>query len=650
MATRTVEAELLLTAKDKTKAAFRSVSKQLAQVDKQAKSYNKRNSSMARNAAAVARGVGLVATAAATATAASYKKFAGDERTLTRIGITADATREQMALVRDSLFEIADATGQQFEDSVRGLDALTASGKSLQESMAFLPSIMATAQAAGADVADIATSADALSGSFGITADKMQGAFDILVAGGKAGKFELKDMAQFIPSIAPAFKALGYEGEAGLKKLVAALQTVRKQTGTSGEAATAFMDILTKMESTAITSNFKKFGINIRKEMETARKAGKDVLQTFIDLSHKAVNGDMAKLPRLFTDKQMLIGMRALMTGGKDMAKFQAALAKVDGATMKDLNIVLADQETKLNRLSLSWSKMMSTLGAAVAPGVGKGFDKVTSVISEQRLRKAADAEIKKRTGESMFDSNARFEKDWSRRTGKPTANFWNASNRVESAYEWDRIKIKWAKGGFKGDPMDIVQQEADALAAALRAKREMLQSGRRGRGPVPSIAGVQGPGSGNRLPKYRSRTDERRAADMADQYGQYRPGKGPSRDQQSVNDIRRGVRAGDDYLTKLYGGNANALDIGVDMDTAPAEKSIADLKAKAEMKMVGSMDIDTAPIMGKLNAVEKKATGIMSLINKMTGWGGKLGGGRGTGRATGNRRTTMPDAGVAKP
>ncbi len=77
--------------------------------------------------------------------------------------------------------------------------------------MSFLPAVVQTAQAAGAETSDIAASADALATSFKIAGSEMQGAFDILVAGGNAGKFELKDLARYLPSIA----ALGGGGRLG---------------------------------------------------------------------------------------------------------------------------------------------------------------------------------------------------------------------------------------------------------------------------------------------------------------------------------------------------------------------------------------------------------------------------------------------------
>ncbi|MEM9734240.1 MAG: phage tail tape measure protein [Pseudomonadota bacterium] len=506
MANRTIEAELLLTAKDRTKRAFDSVSKQLAQAERQAKKYNRQQSVMARRAAMAARGIAAVGGAAVVASAQSYRKFSGDERTLTRIGITAEATREQMAAVRDELYGLASNTGMQFSDSIKGLDALTASGRSLKEAMALLPSVMATAQASGADVADIATSADALAGSLKISGENMQTAFDIIVAGGKAGKFELRDMAQFIPSLAPAFQALGYEGEKGLQKLVAALQVVRKTTGTSGEAATAFMDVIQKMETDTVTNKFKKFGVDLRKELAAARKEGKDVLETFINLSREAISGDMSKLPQLFADKQLLTGMRALMNGADDMERFMKALSNVKGTTLRDLGVVLDDQQAKLDKAANSAGRLASSLGAIVAGPIGNVMDGAANMVEREIAAARGREVLSKKYGESATEFRRRFREHY--RANNDMGFIEGPIDQYNMAEAENELLAKWVTGGFKGDPMDIVRQEADKLAAALRAQREGLQSGNRGRGPVPTIDRVSPGSSGLRVPSFQDRRD----------------------------------------------------------------------------------------------------------------------------------------------
>ncbi|MFL9828922.1 phage tail tape measure protein, partial [Rhodoplanes sp. SY1] len=138
-----------------------------------------------------------------------FKDYADVERRLTRIMITAEATRREMDGVLGDLEGLANRTATPLDKVVGGLDTLVQQGRNLKDSLAFLPAVVRSAQASGAEVDDIAKTADAISTHLKVGASEMQTAFDILQAGGKAGQFELKDMARYLPSMLPAAKALG---------------------------------------------------------------------------------------------------------------------------------------------------------------------------------------------------------------------------------------------------------------------------------------------------------------------------------------------------------------------------------------------------------------------------------------------------------
>lgn len=384
MANRTIEAILRLSSKLGNMAAFRSLAGNLDAVDRKAKAFNRSQALIVRGNRAIA-GATMRYVGPALATlggAATVKSFATIERRMERIGMTAEASGEETAKALDRVRQIADDLKVPVDNVVDGLDSLVASGKTMQEALAFLPSVAGTAHAADAEFSDMATTADAVANSFGIAASSMERAFDILDKGGKAGKFELKDMAAELPSLAPAFAALGYRGEAGLKRLVAALQTVRLETGTSGEAATSFMDVLTKMESSQIAANFKKMGVNLRAEMKRARAAGEDTLEAFIRISTKTIGGDMSKLPLLFTDKQMLIGMRALMNHTREFSGYMKELGNATGTVKADLDRLANDAQSSLDKIGNSWTRLKQSFGSGfVDAGATDLMDSVSGAI-----------------------------------------------------------------------------------------------------------------------------------------------------------------------------------------------------------------------------------------------------------------------------
>ncbi|RWK61787.1 MAG: phage tail tape measure protein [Mesorhizobium sp.] len=380
MSNRTIEAILRLSAKLGSMGAFSQMSSKLNHVNQKALAFNRTQTMMARTSALAMNAVrGVIGYQVVRGAGALVTNFAGAERRLNRIAINADAGKDKLA----EMFRTVDRAALDYsmtQDGITdGLEALVASGRSVDEALSFLPSVAATAQAAGAEIADIATTADAIGSSFKFTGDNMQRAFDILVTSGKQGKFELKDMAQYLPSLAPAMAALGYEGEKGLGKLASMLQTVRLQTGDASSAATNLQNVLQKMESNETAKSFSKFGINLRKEMAEARKEGRDLLDVFIELTERALKGDLSKIPQLFTDAQFMQGMRALLQGRDAMEGFQKALENVDGATMRDLGRVLADNQSKIDRMAASWERMKRSIGSGIAGPATGAMDFVSS-------------------------------------------------------------------------------------------------------------------------------------------------------------------------------------------------------------------------------------------------------------------------------
>lgn len=303
--------------------------------------------------------------------------FATFERAMNRIGITAGATQQELSDATDGVQRLAKDFALPVDDAVKALDTLTASGKNMKEAMDFLPSVLATAQASGAATQDVANTALKASEALKIPVQEMQKAFDIMVAGGKAGQFELKDMAQYIPELANSYATLGYKGQVGLQKLIATLQTLREDTGSASAAATQAQNIFGKIYSEETSKNFKDFGIDLEVQLKKAAKAGEDTIAAFVRLSNQAIKGDLTKLPKLFSDQEFRLGMQSLMTSADSYKNFIDAVngSKVEGTVLADLNQVLGDTEAKIQKMSTSWDRFMKAFGAAASAPVGGVLD-----------------------------------------------------------------------------------------------------------------------------------------------------------------------------------------------------------------------------------------------------------------------------------
>lgn len=385
MANRTIEAILRLSSKLGSMAAFGQLSGHLSKVDGKAKAFNRTQGMIAVGAREMHATLLRYAAPAAAAYGAkqAFVDFAALERQMNRIGITADASAEETKAAMEVLHRSAKQFAMPIEAAIAGLDTLVSSGMSLNEAMAFLPAVLSTAQAAGASTVDIANTAQKAASALKLEASELQKAFDIMVTGGKAGQFELKDMAAYVPELANSFASLGYEGEDGLKKLVALLQTLREDTGSAGAAATQAQNIFGKMYSEETANKFKKAGINLRSELQAAKAAGEDAVAAFVRISKEAIDGDLSKLPLLFTDQEFRLGMQSLITSADSYKKFIDTVngSEVDGSVLRDLGRVLEDNQAKIDRMSASWDRLKSSAGGALAGPTGAVMDTVSDSI-----------------------------------------------------------------------------------------------------------------------------------------------------------------------------------------------------------------------------------------------------------------------------
>ncbi len=321
-------------------------------------------------------------------------RFAELDRSLNRIGLTGEASAEETVAGLARLRQIAMEVAAPVNEVRTGLDALTSSGLNFQEALAMLPAVARTAQASGAGFADIANSSLAAVRHLGIEARDLQRAQDMMAKGGQLGQFELKDMARYLPSIAPAAKAVGIEGTRGLARLVGMLQIVREGAGTSEEAATNFQNILQKMESEETANKFKKMGIDLAKGMAAARKNGDDLFETFVRLTNQALKGDMSRLTNLFQDAQVQKGMRALLAGYGKLPGLVGDIEKGAGTVAANLKRITGDSQATIDRLAESADRAKSAFGGLVmdvaSPALKTGAENLSSVAEAlERIRKA---------------------------------------------------------------------------------------------------------------------------------------------------------------------------------------------------------------------------------------------------------------------
>lgn len=401
MANRKIKAELEIEAQDKSAKAFQSVAvrlgqmeRRMAQFNRTAGDFNRKVESINRAASGRANGyawqqmkqVGSQMEAAALAVRAGVAgigvaavgsgiksavvDFAALERQMTRIGLTAGVSKEETDAALQEMQRQAKALALPLSEVHDALQTMTSAGMDFKEAMAFLPSVLATTQAAGSSAAEMANTTVQAAGALKISANEMQRAFDIINEAGKAGSFEAKDMATYLPGFANSFAALGYTGTEAIGELSAYMQTLRAHTSNASKAATQMENILAKMNSEETRNRFRKFGINLEAEMKKRAAAGQKPLEAFIDLARKALKGDLSKISQLFGDVEYQQGMLSLISDVETYRKVIAIInsSRVDGSVQRDNQRILAETQASIDRLSESLRQLKTGFGEAIAP------------------------------------------------------------------------------------------------------------------------------------------------------------------------------------------------------------------------------------------------------------------------------------------
>lgn len=383
---QTIEAKAILSAADKTGGVFASIAAKIRGMNAAASAANRSAVASGAAVAAAHRGnagiaakvggmsdaalmaASRIAAPAAIAVAAgkAVKRYADVDLAMKRIGITADASDEEVGKFQKTLRETASANALSFDSVKGGMESLIAGGMELGQANKVIGAVAKTAQASGSDVAEMATTVLSLSQNAEVGADKMQVALDSLAKAGKEGKFEFKDMARYLPSILPAAAAVGTKGVEGVQNMAAALQTMRLGAGTSEEAATNMQNVLSKMNSTETAKKFKKMGVDLESSMKKAKTEGKDALETFVELTDTATKGDLSQLPKLFQDMQVQAGMRAMMMYRKEYDKFKASIKNSGGTIDKDLARVLDSPAAKMAQMAQSADRLVTSIGGGL--------------------------------------------------------------------------------------------------------------------------------------------------------------------------------------------------------------------------------------------------------------------------------------------
>lgn len=352
-----------------------------------AASLNALTAASARNSARLSAisgkliGTGAAAFALGKGLSAPIKVGAQFESLLEDIRQKGSMAAPELKALGLSLRGIASATNQLPLDTVKSFSELLGLGlggsdaENISAALAMFPAINRVATAYRASSDDVARAGQAAFMNLKVPAAAVGDAFDAMASAGKAGAFELKDMAHEFPSLTASAQALKMSGVDGVAKLAAALQIARKGAADGSEAATNTANLMQKIISPETTKKFKKLGIDVRSELKKVQKEGSDIFEWISGAVNRATKGDLSKIGDLFEDAQVQKFLRPLLQNLGEYRKIRDAALKASGETEKDFAERVKTSEASMTRFKSAVQNLNIALGTALLPTFNRLLD-----------------------------------------------------------------------------------------------------------------------------------------------------------------------------------------------------------------------------------------------------------------------------------
>ncbi len=230
------------------------------------------------------------------------------------------------------------------------------------------------------------------------------------------------------------------------------------------------------MESEQTVTRFKKFGIDLRKEMANARKEGKDLLQVFMGLTEQATKGDLSKIPQLFSDMEFARGMRALLSFKDLLGEVMVKLDNAKGSAAREFDRITSRSAIAITRLSEAWDRAVEALGRLTSVmggsdtlnGLANYIEKALDSI--ERLKDPSlNPEHRKETGQPQTYAEARDMVSKARKQKRLVELEGNVSVAERDLAAAEATAKK--RPGLGRDPV-----QARAKLERLRTEREMVR------------------------------------------------------------------------------------------------------------------------------------------------------------------------------
>ncbi len=436
----------------------------------------------------VGAGAGMIA-------AETVRGAAADEWERDQLRVLGDISEAQMKIHRKALEMTATRRGIGTQGAYGIFGGLMAGGLSDSDASAMTDSVAVFAKATQASVEDASRATVALRNNMGITAEKMMSAYDAIALGGKAGQFEVEDMAKSLPSLLAKMQKYGEAGETGVRNTVAMAQSVRKVTGSSDEAATYFENMLNDFTASDFIKRAGKMGINIEKTMKDAKEKGLSPVFAILQKIDKATQRNPVKLSQLVTNSRSGSAVMAILRDMPELLELIKNMETSSGTVMNDYATATDNASAAWDRFAANVSTKAKGLTDYTLPAVTSALNAISEgmegvdKVAEERLK---DASQTRKDGYASGQRHQKAVRYWAEKTFGLTPS--DVTRDLHDADYYDADKRAFVQQARDARIRSIVpagRDFTDPAGGGLGIDKAMQDSGRKAEAAAKNTAGA---------------------------------------------------------------------------------------------------------------------------------------------------------------
>lgn len=311
-----------------------------------------------------------------------FKVFASEETARKQVELTANVPADKVAADFEKMRAQARDLATSPKEMLEVMNHFLAAGLEYDTAVKSVEPTIKAAKAGSAPVADVAKAGIAAIDNLKVSADSLTKAYEIMLASGKAGQIEMKDLPGILPEALASAQKAGYKDLEGLREISAFLQFARKSTSSASEAGNNAANFYEKLFAPVTQKKFKEAGIDLEAKIKAGEKKGENAAQVALREMIKFAKGDQFKAKSLFEDKEAGSFATSSMQYQKEINSLIDEIRNTqDGMVDKDFTNVMGTLTEKFNQLAAATSQLLGVIGEA-----GQNFAKGTVDIASEGI------------------------------------------------------------------------------------------------------------------------------------------------------------------------------------------------------------------------------------------------------------------------